>query len=195
VLPFYIRDSDPAAKREILRAAMKLFSERGLAATTIRDIAKESGYTNPALYKHFVSKEQLALYLFETSHRRLWSRCNAAIESATDFDAKLENYIGEVLALVDEHPEAMAFLSENARVLWPKAGPAVRRHTMIALAGSLMSTAPHAGKASAVHPDIAAAALQGTLAELARMIQVGAGRGPALRWKADLVKFFRKSAA
>ena len=97
MLPFYIREGDPPAKREILRAAMKLFSERGLAATTIRDIAKESGYTNPALYKHFVSKEELALYLFETSHRRLWSRCQAAIERGGDFHAKLENYIGEVL--------------------------------------------------------------------------------------------------
>ena len=195
MLPFYVRDTDPPAKREILRAAMKLFSQHGLAATTIRDIARESGYTNPALYKHFVSKEELALYLFETSHRRLWSRCHAAIERTTDFEGKLDNYIGAVLSLVDEHPEAMAFLSENARVLWPKAGSAVRRQTMIALARSLMSAAPRTGKASAVHPDIAAASLQGTLAELARMIQVGAIRGPARSWQAELVKLFRKTAA
>jgi AcrR family transcriptional regulator len=195
VLPFYIHDTDPPAKREILRAAMKLFSERGPAATTIRDIAKESGYTNPALYKHFASKDELALYLFETSHRRLWSRCRAAIASATDFEDKLANYIGEVLSLVDEHPGTMAFLSDNARVLWPKTGPAVRRQTMIALARSVMSAAPRRGKGPAVHPDIAAASLQGTLAELARMIQVGAVRGPAIRWKSELVKFFRKSAA
>jgi AcrR family transcriptional regulator len=195
MLPFYVRDTDPPAKREILRAAMKLFSQRGLAATTIRDIAKESGYTNPALYKHFASKEELALYLFETSHRRLWSRCHAAIERSTDFEVKLANYIGEVLSLVDEQPEAMMFLSENARVLWPKSGPAVRRQTMIALARSLMSTAPRAGKGAAVHPDIAAAHLQGTLAELARMIQVGAVRGPARKWQAELMKLFRKCAA
>jgi hypothetical protein len=124
----------------------------------------------------------------------LWSRCHAAIERAADFDGKLENYIGEVLSLVDEHPEAMAFLSENARVLWPKAGPTVRRHTMIALARSLMSAAPRTRKHT-IHPDIAAASLQGTLAELARMIQVGAVPGPALSWKPDLVKLFRKSAA
>ena len=195
MLPFYVRDTDPPAKREILRAAMKLFGQHGLAATTIRDIAKQSGYTNPALYKHFVSKEELALYLFETSHRRLWSRCHAAIESAADFDGKLENYIGEILSLLDEHPEAMVFLSENARVLWPKAGADVRRQTMIGLARTLMKSAPRAGKASAVHPDIAAASLQGTLAELARMIQVGVVRGPALSWKAELVKLFRKTAA
>jgi AcrR family transcriptional regulator len=195
MLPFYIREEDPPAKREILRAAMKLFGEHGLKATSIRTIARASGYTNPALYKHFASKEELALYLFETSHRRLWSRCHAAIESAADFDGKLENYITEVLSLVDEHPEAIAFLSEHARVLWPKSGPAVQRQTMIGLARSIMRAAPRTGKRPAVHPDVAAASLQGTLAELARMIQVGALRGPALRWKSELVKFFRKSTA
>src|SRR4029077_2356068 len=110
-LPFYIREEDPPAKRQILRAAMKLFSERGLDGTSIRDIAEESGYTNPALYKHFAGKEELAVHLFETCHRRLWSKCNAAIVAADSFDDKLEGYIGQVLALVDEYPEAMAFLS------------------------------------------------------------------------------------
>jgi AcrR family transcriptional regulator len=188
-LPFYVREDDPPAKREILRAAMKLFSQQGLAGTSIRDIARESGYTNPALYKHFAGKEELALHLFETCHRRLWTRCHAAIDAARSFDDKLEAYIGQVLALVDEHPDAMAFLSDSARVLWPKASPAVRRQTMIGLA-------PRPPRArAAVHPYVVAASLQGTLAELARMLQVGVIPGPAMRWKADLVAFFRRVAA
>ena len=195
MLPFYIREEDPPAKREILRAAVKLFSEHGLAATSIRDIAEESGYTNPALYKHFASKEELALYLFETCHRRLWTRCHAAIGAAGSFDAKLEGYIEQVLELVDDHPEAMAFLSDSARTLWPKAGTTVRRQTMIGLARSLMSAAPRPRRDTpAVDIDVAAASLQGTLAELARMIQVGAVSGPAMRWKGDLVAMFRRVA-
>jgi len=195
-LPFYIREDDPPAKRQILRAAMKLFSERGLDGTSIRDIARESGYTNPALYKHFAGKEELALHLFETCHRRLWTKCHAAIGAATSFDDKLEAYIGQVLALVDEHPDAMAFLSDSARILWPKAAPAVRRQTMIGLARSLMSQAPRPRRAtSAVHPDVVAASLQGTLAELARMLQVGVIAGPAMQWKAELVALFRRVGA
>jgi len=196
MLPFYINEGDPPAKREILRAAMKLFSQHGLAGTSIRDIADESGYTNPALYKHFASKEEMALYLFEACHRRLWTRCHTAIEEATSFEAKLEGYISQVLELVDQHPDAMAFLSDSARVLWPQAGPAVRRHTMIGLARSLMTAAPRprSGR-SVINPDVAAASLQGTLAELARMIQVGAVPGPAVRWQAELVALFRKIAA
>jgi TetR/AcrR family transcriptional regulator, repressor of fatR-cypB operon len=123
----------PPAKREILRAAVKLFSQRGLDGTSIRDIAEESGYTNPALYKHFAGKEELALYLFETCHRRLWTKCHTAIVAAKTFEAKLGGYIGQVLELVDEDPEAMAFLSDSARALWPKAGPTVRQKTMIGL--------------------------------------------------------------
>ena len=194
-LPFYIRENDPPAKKEILRAAMKLFSAHGLAGTSIRDIARESGYTNPALYKHFVSKEELAVHLFETCHRRLWSRCHAAIEAAKGFDAKLDGYIGRILELVDEHPEAMAFLSDSARVLWPKAGPIVRRHTMIGLARELMSLAPKSRRGGrAVNLDLAAASLQGTLAELARMLQLGVVPGPAMRWKTDLVALFGKAS-
>jgi AcrR family transcriptional regulator len=189
--PFYIREDDPPAKQQILRAAMKLFSERGFAATSIRDIAHESGYTNPALYKHFASKEELALHLFDTCHRRMWTTCNAAIVSAKGFNAKLEAYIGQWLALVDEHPEVVAFLSDSARVLWPKASPTVRRQTMIGLGRSLMVTAPQFRRGtSAVNPDVAAASLQGTLAELTRMLQVGVVVGPAVRWKGELVALF-----
>jgi AcrR family transcriptional regulator len=194
-LPFYVRDNDPPAKQQILRAAMKLFSSQGLAATSIRDIARESGYTNPALYKHFASKEELAIHLFETCHRRLWSTCQAAIASKQTFNDKLDAYVGQALTLVDEHPDAMAFLSDSARVLWPKAGHAVRRETMIGLARSLMSTAPRPrGSRRRVSPEIAAACLQGTLAEVARMLYVGALPGPAVRWKADLVALFGKTA-
>src|SRR5215510_254341 len=195
-LPFYIQGDDPPAKRQILRAAMTLFSEQGLAGTSIRDIARKSGYTNPALYKHFAGKDELALYLFENCHRRLWTKCNAAILAAKSFDDKLEGYIGQVLELVDEHPEAMAFLSDSARVLWPKSGPAVRRQTMIGLARSLLSQAPQPRRGtSTINPDVLAASLQGTLAEIARMLQVGVIPGPAVRWKADLVGLFRRVVA
>ena len=195
-LPFYIRQDDPPAKREILRATMKLFSERGLAATSIRDIAVESGYTNPALYKHFAGKEELALHLFETSHQRIWESCAAALASAKDFEGKLEAYIGRWLELVDEYPDVHAFLSDSARVLWPKASPKVRRQTMISLTRSLVAGAPQARRrGSTVSPDLAAASLQGTLAELARMIHVGVVEGPATRWKGDLVALFTKLTA
>jgi TetR/AcrR family transcriptional regulator, repressor of fatR-cypB operon len=194
--PFYVREDDPPAKREIVHAALKLFSARGLAATSIRDIAKESGYTNPALYKHFETKDDLALHLFETCHARVWSSCAAALASGKGFDQKLDAYVGCWVDLMDEHPEVLAFLADSARVLWPRLSPAMRRKTMIGLARSLVLEAPRARKATgAMDPDVAAASLQGTLSELARMIQVGVVPGPARRWHGKLVALFQQLVA
>jgi AcrR family transcriptional regulator len=192
-LPFYIAEHDSPAKRGILRAALKLFSERGLAATSIRDIAAVSGYTNPALYKHFAGRDELARYLFETCHARVWARCAAALASGRDFEEKLAAYVAAWLELLDEEPEVLAFLADSARVLWPKAKPAVRRRTMIGLARSLVGAAPRGrARSGRVDPDVAAASIQGTLAELGRMIQVGVIPGPARRWHGKLVALFRQ---
>ncbi len=199
--PFYVRPDDPPAKREILRAALALFSERGLAATSIRDIAEESGYTNPALYKHFAGKDDLALYLFELCHARVWTACEAALSTADSFDEKLEAYIERWLRFLDEEPEVIAFLSDSARVLWPRAKRSVRRRTMIGLARSLVSESPKVRKgegagagagADGIDPDVAAASVEGTLAELGRMIQVGAIPGPARRLHGDVVALLRR---
>lgn len=193
-LPFYLEEDDPPAKREIMRAALALFSERGLAATSIRDIADRSGFTNPALYKHFASKDDLALDLFERCHQHVWSRCAVRLEGDQPFEAKLEAYIGEWLAIIDEHPDVFGFLSDSARVLWPKSRATVRRRTMIGLARTLMAQAPGLRGAPA-DVDLAAASLQGTLAEVARMIHVGVLDGPATRWTGHLTTLFGKVAS
>ena len=193
-LPFYIAPDDPPAKREILRSALKLFSERGLAATSIRDIAEESGYTNPALYKHFAGKDELALQLFEACHARVWSTCAAALAGGQGFEEKLEAFVAAWLGLLDDEPEVLAFLADSARVLWPRAGASVRRNTMIGLARALVLEATGVKAAGrGIDPDVAAASVEGTLAELGRMIQVGAVAGPARRWHAKLVALFQRS--
>lgn len=194
-LPFYIREEDPPAKREIVRAAMKLFSSRGLVGTSIRDIAAESGYTNPALYKHFAGKEELALELFETCHARVWAEWSAALAAAPTLEARLAAYVGHWLELVDQRPEVAAFLSDSARTLWPKASARIRRHTLIGLARSLAVEAGRRRRAGDIDPDVAAACLQGTLSEWTRMLQVGVVRGPALRWKDQLVALFTRMLA
>ena len=192
-IPFYVEEGDAPAKREILRAALKLFSERGLASTSIRDIADESGYTNPALYKHFESKDGLALHLFETCHARVWNRCAAAMTAGSRFEDKLEAYIAAWMEMLDTEPEVLAFLADSARVLWPRASASVRRKTMIGLARKLVEEAPRVrGSRGAIDADVAAASMQGTLAELGRMIQIGVGPGPARRWHDRLVTLFRQ---
>ena len=48
-------------RRAILQTATRLFLQKGFAQTSTRDIAKEIGITQPALYHHFSDKEVLFL--------------------------------------------------------------------------------------------------------------------------------------
>jgi len=50
---------------QILDASLRLFSERGFARTTVRDIARVAGITDAAIYYHFASKRELLEALFE----------------------------------------------------------------------------------------------------------------------------------
>src|SRR5215468_3433335 len=54
-----IAQEDLTARARIRDAAVRLFAERGIAATTVRDIAKEAGVSAGLLRHHFGSKEDL----------------------------------------------------------------------------------------------------------------------------------------
>lgn len=55
----------PRTRKLILDASLRLFSERGFARTTVRDIAHEAGITDAAIYYHFQSKREVLEALVE----------------------------------------------------------------------------------------------------------------------------------
>ncbi|HVP04516.1 MAG TPA: helix-turn-helix domain-containing protein [Dehalococcoidia bacterium] len=55
----------PFTRQQILDASLRLFSERGFARTTVRDIARQAGITDAAIYYHFESKRELLEALVE----------------------------------------------------------------------------------------------------------------------------------
>ena len=57
--------SRPVMKRETIEeSAIRLFATKGLARTTIKDIAAEAGVTEGALYRYYSGKEEMAWKLF-----------------------------------------------------------------------------------------------------------------------------------
>lgn len=49
----------PLTRKQILDASLRLFSEKGFARTSVRDIAQAAGITDAAIYYHFASKRDL----------------------------------------------------------------------------------------------------------------------------------------
>ena len=55
----------PLTRKQILDVSLRLFSEKGFARTSVRDIAHGAGITDAAIYYHFASKRELFEALFE----------------------------------------------------------------------------------------------------------------------------------
>lgn len=53
------RPTTSARRQEILDAATTVFAEKGIVATTVRDISERVGILSGSLYHHFTSKEEM----------------------------------------------------------------------------------------------------------------------------------------
>jgi AcrR family transcriptional regulator len=60
----------PDARERLLAAALQLFTQRGYAAATVREIVAAAGVTKPVLYYYFKNKEDLYLELMQEPYVR-----------------------------------------------------------------------------------------------------------------------------
>src|SRR2546423_5548421 len=74
-------DEAPGRVR-IQRVALRLFAERGFAATGIRDITHAARVNVSVVYHHFPSKEAILATLIESGLRRYGRIIEAALELA-----------------------------------------------------------------------------------------------------------------
>lgn len=98
----------PEDKRHlILRAAVKVFAERGYHGCRIADIAREAGVAYGLVYHYFENKEALLTSVFEES----WDLFNAVVRSVADSEApigeKLRQIVGVALDAYRAHPHAV----------------------------------------------------------------------------------------
>jgi AcrR family transcriptional regulator len=85
----------PLTRKQILDAALRLFSEKGFARTSVRDIARGAGITDAAIYYHFSSKRDLFEALFE---ERGITPALSQLEQATITQPALETLTAIALA-------------------------------------------------------------------------------------------------
>ena len=66
-------------RENIVSAASTLFMERGIAATSMDDIAKAAGYSNATLYVYFENKEEIVDILVLNSMKKLYDYISSAL--------------------------------------------------------------------------------------------------------------------
>jgi AcrR family transcriptional regulator len=90
--------------------ALRLFAAKGVAATSIRDIAAAVGVAEGALYRHFRSKDDLARTLFLDGYAALASRIDAAGRRGLPFEPLVREVVAIFCRLFDDNRPLFAFL-------------------------------------------------------------------------------------
>jgi len=189
---FFLDEGDPPSKQSILRAALGLFVKHGLAGTNVRMIGEAAGYTNPAMFKFFESKDALALYLFERCYERLYRRIEAAA-GRRPFEAALGEVLGAFLGAMDEDLEAVLFVQDALRELWPRLPAAARKRSILRQLRELLERGIREGAVTGyASSDVPVAALVGLVAQLGRMLYFGEVAGPARLRRAELELALRR---
>jgi TetR/AcrR family transcriptional regulator, repressor of fatR-cypB operon len=179
-LPFFLSENDPPAKRSILMAALELFATRGIDGVTIRDIAAQTGFSNPAMFRHFKTKEELARSLFESCYRRL-------AYAFRDPEADLASVLGRGLELIEDSPESVHFVLENLRRYWRDLPADLRANSLLGSMRRLIEREQKAGRVKAgLDPQLASALVLGALGQIARMAHFHELRKPPSRLARDL---------
>jgi AcrR family transcriptional regulator len=76
-------------REQLIDVATKLFAKSGYDATTTADIAKAAGVTEPILYRHFASKQELFVAIVRSVSAQTMQGWNDSIEGINDPAEKL----------------------------------------------------------------------------------------------------------
>lgn len=169
----FLSEGDPPSKMAILRAALELFVANGYDSTTIRDIAAEAKYTNPAIFKFFDSKEALGIYLFERAYRELLTKFEVDFKKDGPIEDVLTQWMRTYVALLSEDLHAVLFVHNHLTLFWPKVGGQFGDKTLFGILRGWIKKGRDAGRiGNSVPIEVQIAAVSGFFHQFALMIEL-----------------------
>jgi AcrR family transcriptional regulator len=147
----------------IQNAALKLFVEKGVAETSVRDIARAVDISEGALYRHFKSKDDLVWLLFEHHYVAFADRLRTLAMRETTARARLAAMIRGFCHAHDENRTLFRFLLFVQHGQLSRLAPATP--TPVTVVREVIEAAMAAGEIPHQSPDLATAIVFGAVLE------------------------------
>ncbi len=187
------RDRAEQEVRSLIAAALTVLRGSGGSSLTVADVLAEAGLSTRAFYRHFASKDELVLAVFEQEQQRSTARLMAKVEAAAGPRAALAAWVDETLALAYEPRRA-----RRTQILWIE-GARLRSEfpaEFDAIVGSLLEPLTailRAGRAEGVFPltdpEADAASIHAVVWNAAQRRLDGAPVPPRATVRAQLLRF------
>ncbi|MBT2226585.1 TetR/AcrR family transcriptional regulator [Nonomuraea sp. NEAU-A123] len=111
------RRTGPETRAEILRVALRLFTEKGYEGTSTRDISSALGMTKSSLYYHFQNKEEIVASLVEGRRHELDDFIEWLAAQPPTPDRLEKAALRWLQGTTPEHLQAMLFAQANQPVM------------------------------------------------------------------------------
>ena len=100
----------PQRKEQLLDVATKLFAKHGYEATTTAAIAEAAGVTEPILYRHFASKQELFVAIVREVSNETMEHWQELVSGTEDPETQIRR-------IAEEFPRHIAQLGDQYHVL------------------------------------------------------------------------------
>lgn len=119
--------------KSIEDTAIRLFASKGIKTITIKDIAKEAGCSEGALYRHYIGKDEMACVLYSREVEKFGDRLKALLNKKGPFSKRLKSAVELFYSFFDEDPLTFTFilLSEYNFPLKRKVAPGVNPYNIV----------------------------------------------------------------
>jgi AcrR family transcriptional regulator len=98
-------------KEQILQFATEAFSRDGYDRVTVKQLADRCGITEPAVYRHFESKDAIYVAVLESLHERLHHKeLFESLEKETDVDLIFRSVARHIIAFYTENADIYRLL-------------------------------------------------------------------------------------
>jgi len=101
---------DKTGKLAVADAALALFAEKGILATTTRDIATKAGVAEGTIYRHYADKDTLAAELFRQCLVRLNEYLRGKLQQQKSVVGKFRVLVQSFFDFAQEQPASYSYI-------------------------------------------------------------------------------------
>ena len=163
-----------------MAAATRLIAERGVQGATIRAIAEAAGVTEGAVYRHYQTKAELCLEIYQHIVQDMAIKKEHLITSRADFCEKLREWVRLSYEYFDHYPASFTYVLLTQHKL------EVGLETVASHQGKLfeemLRRAQDDGQVRDLAPELALSHFTGVMLNVPRLINQGRLPGPATQY-------------
>jgi len=171
---------------DLRNAAIRLGVRRGIDGASIRNIAREVGVTEGAVYKHFANKDELIREAYTSIVEEMARDKEVLVKTDIPFEHAVRAWVKLTYQYYDANPDAFTYVLLMPHRLADTLGEVYTRQGRMFKA--FIVRAQQTGQIRRTDPDLGVAVFTGCVLNIPRLINEGALQGPALAYAEEIAE-------